>query len=178
MTRPPAPARYAPDRDLPRYRHRLGRTPHPRTNPEGHSWGSPEPESPPLTHDNWRRHEAWLFGIDLFNRGYWWEAHEWWEAAWHATRDDAMGHLLQGLIQLAAAWLKWEDGNRKGRRGLWRRSRDHLLAATTEGSSLAGLEVACVVDGMDRLFAHNAVRPDPVQTQDLPRLSLSPDLCP
>ncbi len=171
----PLPARYVPERRFPRYRHRLGQTPHPRTDPEGHSWECPAPESPPLTSDNWRQHDAWLFGIDLFNHGYWWEAHECWEAAWYTTKDEAICHLLQGLIQLAAAWLKWEDGNQRGRRGLWRRSRDHLSAAATAQSSLAGLDVVCVVDAMDRLFAQDAVRPASAVTPDLPRLCLSPD---
>jgi len=58
---------------------------------------------------------------------------------------------------------------------LWRRSRDHLSAAATAQSSLAGLDVVCVVDAMDRLFAQDAVRSASAVTPDLPRLSLSPD---
>ena len=67
---------------------------------DGHSHGQPEPSSPALSRDNWRQHEAWRAGIDLFNAGYWWEAHEWWEAAWHATDDEDLKPMLQGLIQL------------------------------------------------------------------------------
>ena len=101
------PARDVPERRCPRYRHRLGQTPHPRTDPEGHSWECPEPESPPLTSDNWRQHDAWLFGIDLFNHGYFWEAHVWWEALWHAHgKKGEVADLLRALIRLAAAGVK------------------------------------------------------------------------
>ena len=46
-------------------------------------------------------------GLDLFNHGYFWEAHEAWEAAWQGLqRDSATALHLQALIRLAAAALK------------------------------------------------------------------------
>ena len=167
--------RHLPDKSFPPYKYLPGRTPHPRKHPYGQGCVAEECAGPPLTEANWLTNEAYLYGVDLYNHGYWWEAHECWEAAWYTTKDEAICHLLQGLIQLAAAWLKWEDGNQRGRRGLWRRSRDHLSAAATAQSSLAGLDVVCVVDAMDRLFAQDAVRPASAVTPDLPRLCLSPD---
>ena len=52
----------------------------------------------------------YLAGIVLFNRGDFFEAHEVWEDVWLET----VGHerlLLQGLIQIAAGYLKAESGN-------------------------------------------------------------------
>jgi hypothetical protein len=51
--------------------------------------------------------EAYLFGFDLFNHGYFWEAHVWWEALWHAhARKGEVADLLRALIRLAAAGVK------------------------------------------------------------------------
>lgn len=47
------------------------------------------------------------FGIDLFNGGFYWEAHEAWESAWMALgRNGAAADTLQGLIHLAACGVK------------------------------------------------------------------------
>lgn len=148
----------AASRDFPAYRHRPGTTAHPRTHAQGHSYGHPEPTSEALTPENWRSHEAFGFGVELFNEGYWWESHEWWEAAWHATDDQTLRHLLQGLIQLAACWLKWEAGNDRGRRGLWRRSRLHLLAAAHSEPAVA-LGVKALVASLDVWFESCSIGP-------------------
>jgi hypothetical protein len=52
-----------------------------------------------------------LYGIDLFNHGFWWEAHEALEAVWVAAgRRTETGLFIQGLIQIAVAHLKWFQG--------------------------------------------------------------------
>jgi predicted metal-dependent hydrolase len=54
----------------------------------------------------WRRSEDYLYGIDLYNFAYWWEAHEVLEELWHlAGHRSPQGRLLQGLIQLSAGLL-------------------------------------------------------------------------
>ena len=167
------PLRWVPDLPFPRYRHRLGETPHPRTHPLGHSFGVPDPHGLPLTQDNWRQHEAWLFGVDLFNHGYWWEAHEWWEAAWRVSQQQSTRHLLQGLIQTAAALLKWEEGNHRGREGLWSRAEDHLRHVGTGGTRCMGLQVTSFIQQMGRLWAAHATAPPTAADSVLPRLQLT-----
>ncbi len=95
------------ERPLPVYRHVPGFTPHPIRDPEGHSYGLPEPELPNLNTEDWRECEHFLFGIDLFNEGYWWECHEVLEGLWHAAGiGSPAAHVLQAVIQCAAAHLK------------------------------------------------------------------------
>jgi uncharacterized protein len=54
-----------------------------------------------------RHHPDYLFAIDLYNHGYFWEAHEKWEGIWHAlSRAGEAADLLKALIQIAAAQLK------------------------------------------------------------------------
>ena len=46
-------------------------------------------------------------GLDLFNYGYYWEAHEAWEGLWQvADRDGSLRMLLKALILLSAAGVK------------------------------------------------------------------------
>ncbi|ANT54292.1 hypothetical protein A6B35_29950 (plasmid) [Mesorhizobium amorphae CCNWGS0123] len=53
------------------------------------------------------------WGIDLFNHGYYWEAHEAWEPLWHAAKCSAQHRLFfKGLILLAAAGVKIREGKR------------------------------------------------------------------
>jgi hypothetical protein len=92
---------------LPVYRHMPGFTPHPTRDPDGHSYGQPEPVLPDLNHSDWRECEHYLYGIDLFNEGYWWECHEVLEGLWHAAGiGTPAAHVLQAVIQCAAAHLK------------------------------------------------------------------------
>src|SRR2546430_6058218 len=42
-------------------------------------------------------------GIELFNRGLYWEAHEAWEEAWTPDRHGPDRGFYKGLIQVAAA---------------------------------------------------------------------------
>ena len=98
--------RYCPQRVFPPYRHVPGVTPHPIKDPQGHSYGLEENHGPILPPIAWREIEDYLYGVDLFNFAYWWEAHEAWEGLWHpATGDYRL--FLQGLIQVSAALIKY-----------------------------------------------------------------------
>jgi hypothetical protein len=51
--------------------------------------------------------DAWRAGLQFFDTGYYWEAHEVWEAVWMALPDGSdEKRLVQGMIQLANACLK------------------------------------------------------------------------
>jgi hypothetical protein len=94
-------------RALPAYRHVPGFTPHPIRDPDGHSYGLPALDLPDLNTEAWETCEEYLYGIDLFNEGYWWESHEVLEGLWHAAGiGSPAAHALQAVIQCAAAHLK------------------------------------------------------------------------
>jgi hypothetical protein len=99
--------RHLADRPFPPYAFLPGRDPHPTRDPDGHSFGHEDAPRAHLPAARWRENEAYLWGTDLYNHGYLWEAHEAWEGQWHASKADRLQALfLQGLIQCAAAWLK------------------------------------------------------------------------
>ncbi|HMV57273.1 MAG TPA: DUF309 domain-containing protein [Nitrospira sp.] len=107
------------DRPLPAYRFIPGRTPHPRRHPQGHSFEQPDPLLRPFEPEHWKTSEDYLWGIDLYNWTYWWEAHEVFEAFWHAYgRHTPAGNFFQALIQCAAANLKRELGHEQATRNL------------------------------------------------------------
>ena len=55
--------------------------------------------------------EEFTWGCELFNHGYYWEAHEAWEGLWHVSeRASPLRSLLKGLILLSAAGVKIREG--------------------------------------------------------------------
>lgn len=59
--------------------------------------------------DVWKN-PLFLYGVDLYNQGYWWETHVVLEKLWHGfDRGSGPALFLKGLIQLAAAIIKLEQ---------------------------------------------------------------------
>lgn len=127
---PSSRIRLAPELPFPAYSYVPGGFPHPTSDPRGHSYQKhPEPAED-LRSFPWQQSRAYLYGIDLFNFGYYWEAHEAWEAHWHAAhRVGSTADLLKGLIKLAAAAVKVREGNRVGVRRHLQRARELFHAA-------------------------------------------------
>jgi predicted metal-dependent hydrolase len=104
---------------LPPYAYLPRRFPHPTRDPDGHLHGHTAPPLPPFDPLAWHVCVPYLYGIDLFNHGYYWEAHEAWETVWHACgRQGLTADYLKGLIRLAGAGFKVRLGAVSGRRRL------------------------------------------------------------
>ena len=107
--------RFGPDWLLPPYAHLPGHTPHPLRDTGGHGHGLPDDAFRAVAPDDWRTCPAFLHGIDLFNVGYPWEAHEVWEDLWRLyPPESASATILQTLIKLAACAVKARLGNVNG----------------------------------------------------------------
>jgi hypothetical protein len=147
-----APQRYAPDGPLPPYTYVPGRSPHPISDPAGHQFGQ-TPEVPDaLTDQTWQTNRTYLYGIDLFNNGFFWEAHEAWEALWHrAGRKGATADFLKALIQLAAAGVKHLTGTPRGVASHGRRAAELFRARGAETDLLFGLNVKELTDLADAI---------------------------
>jgi uncharacterized protein len=129
---------------LPPYSYVPGHTPHPVSDPAGHMYGQPHASAPPLEPAKWRESAAYLYGVDLFNHGFYWEAHEAWESLWHAAgRTGATASWLKALIKLAAAGVKAREGNAVGASRHARRSLE--LAAEARASVFESADVYCGV---------------------------------
>ncbi len=118
---------------FPRYRHIPNLTPHPVIDPKGHSYQKSEEKVAYCPPDKWMQNESYLYGVDLFNHGYWWEAHEAWENVWLTTeKTDLEGLYLQGLIQFAASLLKLYTGSKRGFDSLWKEAQRKIKHCTGE----------------------------------------------
>jgi hypothetical protein len=96
--------RWLPQKSLPPYAYLPGKNPHPVRDPAGHSY---HVEPIPVSAERSLGSDAFLWGLDLFNHGYYWEAHEAWEGLWRvADRDGPLRMLFKGLILLSAAGVK------------------------------------------------------------------------
>ena len=147
MTEPwlePPCGRLVPGKPFPSYRYLPGRAPHPTRDPLGHSYAGgiePAPRPCPLP-DRWRESEAYLYAIDLYNNGFFWEAHEEWELLWRSLTKGTPQHtFLQALIQAAAACLKERQGAEAGARRLAERAARRLGHVAAGASHLMGIDV-------------------------------------
>jgi hypothetical protein len=149
-------ARYAPTVPLPPYRHLPGVTPHPLRDPQGHHYGrAPRPDGPPLDDSNWRTCTLYLAGLDLYNHGYWWEAHEWWEGLWRQPGATPASQLfLQALIQMAVALVKKRQGSPRGVNLLLGHAQEKLGRLAQSGChAYAGLSLAALQVAIDQTAA-------------------------
>jgi hypothetical protein len=143
-----------PDVPLPPYSHVPGSTPHPISDPAGHSYGvrphtvvAPNPE-------HWAACREYLRGIDLFNHGYYWEAHEEWESLWHACgRTGTTADFLKGLIKLASTGVKVREGKPDGVRTHARRAAELFRGVNCAGRFM-GLDVSELIAFADEIMVH------------------------
>jgi hypothetical protein len=158
--------RLAPERELPPYSYVPGRFPHPYSDPRGHSHGvTPErPDRPDP--ERWATCRPYLYGLDLFNHGYYWEAHEVWEFIWHACgRKGTTASFLKGLIKLAASGVKVREGKPRGvRQHALRAAELFEQVATQAGSAYMGLSLPRLIEFAKRLAEEGPIRLDSKET--------------
>ena len=100
--------RLLPAVEIPRYTHVPGTgTPHPYRDPRGHSTDRKPLAPRPLQEPLWAENRSYLYGLDLFNLGFYWEAHDEWDRLYKLTTADTLeGRFLKGLVKMAAAGMK------------------------------------------------------------------------
>ncbi|HEU4464042.1 MAG TPA: DUF309 domain-containing protein [Gemmatimonadota bacterium] len=104
--------------------------------------------------DDWRRLDAWLWAVDLFNAGYWWECHETLEALWHAAgRTTPPARFVQALIHLSAACLNDHRGRRVAARRQAARAVRGLRAAHPMGPCVMGVALDPLAVSVVRAFS-------------------------
>ena len=90
-----------------------------------------------------KQQSDWLdVGIDHFNAGRFWHAHEDWEALWISLKGNASQELIdgvQGIIQIAAMLLNHQRKKARGVTSLWTKSSAKLRPVI---DGLFGLDIA------------------------------------
>jgi predicted metal-dependent hydrolase len=103
-----------------------------------------------------------LRGVELFNRGEYWHAHEVWEEEWTPDRKGPDSGFYKGLIQVAAGCLHYTRHNRRGAVNKWRSGADYLRPFLP---AHRGVRVAPLVSTVDRFL-------DAMQKEAWPELKM------
>src|SRR3990172_1532192 len=83
-------------------------------------------------------------GIDLFNRHYFFEAHDVWEEIWRAERGP-MRNFFKGLIHLAGGFHHFTNGNYRGSAALLTSGIRYLEPF---GPRQMGIDLAAILPGV------------------------------
>src|SRR5437763_2157210 len=85
-------------------------------------------------------------GIQLFNSGHFWEAHEAWELEWTPDRKGPEAGFYKGLIQVAAGCLHYQRRNRRGAVNKWTSGAGYLRPYLPNHQGLELAELAALVE--------------------------------
>ena len=149
--------RLYPSCPLPPYTYYPGSgMPHPIRDPKGHSHGkkhAPGQGPRALGPDNWHANRNYLLGLDFFNLGFYWEAHEEWERLWRVSGPDTtVGRFLKGLVKLSAAGVKVRENSLHGVRRHAASAGEVFADVAAEAGSIryCGLEFTTLQYASDR----------------------------
>jgi hypothetical protein len=143
-------------RPLPLYRFVPGETPRPTPGLASGAGGGATGWRP----EEWRAIEAWLWAVDLFNHGYWWECHEALESLWHAAgRTTPPARFVQSLVHLSAACLNDRRGHTRAARRQAARAVRGLRAARAMGAVVMGVELDGLAEAVVLAFTGHGPSP-------------------
>ncbi len=147
-----------------------GRDPRPSPDAEGQALRREDQPVGVLSPEDWPTSEHYLYGVDLYNAGYFWEAHEAWEGLWYACkRDEIQSQFIRGLIQCAAGCLKVRLGAPRGVQKLFEQGTERLNeVAAASGALYMGVEVARFASEICAFGAS-----EPASVEGWPRLELA-----
>ena len=112
----------------------------------------------------------YLRGIDHFNMGEYFEAHEVWEDLWIEVNDESKG-FYHGLIQAAVTLHHARRGNPNGARSLYRRMRANLDGYRP---AYLGLDLETFLARMEACCAPVFdTPPQPVKEDRFPKIALA-----
>ena len=135
--------RMLPNMELPPYTYVPGaKLPHPYRDARGHSHGRKPATAKPFVEADWADNRGYLWGLDLFNLGFYWEANEEWElVARHTPLDTLPNLFLRGMAKLAASGVKVREMSIHGVRRHAASAGELFadVAAETDGDGYAGL---------------------------------------
>ncbi|MDE1920807.1 MAG: DUF309 domain-containing protein [Candidatus Omnitrophica bacterium] len=138
---------------FPAYRFIPGENPHPTENPAGHSYSKTAERKMIFDPELWSEDQGYLYGVDLYNNGYWWEAHEAFEERWRVVDKGNIGRdYLQGLIKISGAFIKWHLRKLEGSNILYKEGIAHLLKVMEKQECYMGLHLSKYIVKLEDYF--------------------------
>lgn len=172
----PPKKRYRPEEPLPPYRYvQGGAHPNPVSGDGGHFQGRAFTAPDPLSEMAWMVNPLWLYGVDLFNHRFFWEAHEVWEPLWRGLdKAEPPGMYIQGLMQVAGGVLKAHAKDLDGVLAFWGQADTRLAQIAKVAPALWGTRTKRVHKDWAAWFKPAyAKRELPVLDRKLPILKLA-----
>ncbi len=121
--------RYCPHLPLPAYRYIPG-----KGAKDEHRQDLPKFEMKDFSREHWKESEVYLYGLDLYQHQYFYEAHEVWEELWkHVGPKSEIGKFLQARILMAGAELKKMMSETKPALRMQKRAEEILKELAHEG---------------------------------------------
>lgn len=137
---------------LPGRKYIPGQGVHPDKDPRGSHIPEYASTTTKFNAGNWQYSQQYLYAIDLFNNGFWWEAHEVLENLWiESGRKSAAAKFIQGIIQISAALLKHSQSLHRGAVRLMARG---LSKIRLQSGSYLGIDVEKFANEVE-LFINN-----------------------
>lgn len=135
---------------LPDYIFVPGANPHPKKS-GGHMEGLGDPVAGPIDRNHPESNEFLRFALDLYNHGYFWESHVYFEALWNAHgRTGSMADFLKGFIKLGAAGVKITIDQKVSAKGHFERARELFVdVMKSEGENFLGFDLKDIIGKID-----------------------------
>ena len=164
--------RYSPGEPLPEYRH----VPGVNREVQGRFGHSEDPIIDLLPPHAWRDSADYLFGVDLFNQAYWYEAHAIWNPIWH-TATGNYRLFIKGLALVADALLLHHQRDLRGLHDQMSAGTGKLTAVlNAEGDVYMGLNIHLLLRSLDSFispfFEENVTEDTYLNPQSFPLLRL------
>lgn len=107
-------------------------------------FGEAEPQAPLIDIERPENNIFLRYALDLFNFGYFWESHVYFEALWNAHgRQGSVADLMKAFIKLGAAMIKLNLKQQQSAIGHFNRAQELLSALTQqEGSPFLGFNLS------------------------------------
>lgn len=146
--------RYLSSKDFPPYIFVPGENPHPKKS-GGHMEGEGDPVASQIDPAHPENNEFLRYSLDLYNHGYFWESHVYFEALWNAHgRAGSISDFLKGMIKLGAAGVKINIDQKVSALGHFDRAKELFeIVIKSEGPEFLGFNLKTILSQIDSLDA-------------------------
>ena len=148
--------RYAPTWPFPLYIFIPGINPHPKKE-GGHMEGKSDPVTVPIELNHPAENVFLRYSLDLYNHGYFWESHVYFEALWNAhKRKGSIADFFKAMIKLGAAGVKFQINQPKNASAHFIRAKELLESImNAEGSNFLGFDLKDLIAKIDSALDSN-----------------------
>lgn len=123
--------------------------------------GESDPIIPQLSESHPQESEALRYSLDLYNHGYFWESHVYFEALWNAhERKGDVADFLKGMIKLGAAGVKFNLGQSVAAHGHLSRARELFQGLLEKrGTHYLGFSIERILASLDSALSEGVKCP-------------------